>query len=109
MIQLNHKGYFSGPIDFDGELFSGTVAGLRDVVHFEGSTGAELKQAFQDSVDDYLAMCEELGREPRRAYSGKVALRMDPELHRRAAGRAEADGVSLNAWIARQLEQATAE
>jgi predicted HicB family RNase H-like nuclease len=30
----------------------------------------------------------------------------DPVLHRKAATRAEAEGMSLNAWIARQIEAA---
>ena len=40
---MEHKGYAAGPIDFDPEdnTFSGTVAGLRDVIHFEGTTAKE--------------------------------------------------------------------
>jgi predicted HicB family RNase H-like nuclease len=108
---MNHKGYWAGPIAFDADdgVFSGTVAGIRDVVHFEGTTADELRQAFRDSVDDYLAMCREYGRDPQTPCSGKVALRMSPELHHRTAMRAEADGMSLNAWIAQQLEEATSQ
>ena len=62
------KGYLAGPIDFDAEdnTFSGTVAGLKDVVHFEGKTAEELARAFCDSVDSYLNYCEETGQEPDR-------------------------------------------
>ena len=106
---MNHRGYWAGPIAFDADdgVFSGTVAGIRDVVHFEGTTADELRQAFRDSVDDYLAMCREHGRAPQKPCSGKVALRVSPELHQRTAMRAEAEGMSLNAWIAQQLEEAT--
>ena len=31
-------------------------------------------------------------------------IRMDPALHRKAAQRAEAEDMSLNAWIAKQIE-----
>jgi len=33
---MEYKGYTVGPIDFDAEdkTLSGTVAGLRDVIHF---------------------------------------------------------------------------
>jgi predicted HicB family RNase H-like nuclease len=53
-----YKEYTAGPIEFDAEdnTFSGTVAGLRDVVHFEGSTMDELMQAFRESVDMYVAL-----------------------------------------------------
>ena len=56
-MSLSYKGYAAGPIEFDEDarLFSGTVAGLRDVIHFAGRTADELAQAFRDSVDDYLA------------------------------------------------------
>ena len=30
----------------------------------------EIKQDFQDGVDDYLEFCADLGREPDRFYSG---------------------------------------
>jgi predicted HicB family RNase H-like nuclease len=35
---MSYKGYVAGQIEFDEDagLFSGTVAGLRDVVHFAG-------------------------------------------------------------------------
>jgi hypothetical protein len=35
---VEYKGYAAGPIDVDSDYktFSGTVAGLRDVIHFEG-------------------------------------------------------------------------
>lgn len=63
-MSLEYKGYLSGPIELDDGTFSGIVAGLRDVIHFEGSTAEELAQAFRDSVDDYLAWCEERGKAP---------------------------------------------
>jgi predicted HicB family RNase H-like nuclease len=82
------------------------VAGLRDVIHFSGRTADDLAQAFKDSIDDYLAFCEERGAAPEKPYSGNFLVRVDPGLHRKAAIRAAAEGVSLNAWIARQIEAA---
>ena len=35
-----------------------------DDVYFEGSSVQELRAAFHEAVDDYLAYCEETGREP---------------------------------------------
>ena len=54
---MEYKGYAAGPIDFDPEdkTFSGTVAGLRDVIHFEGRTATELERAFRGSIDSYLS------------------------------------------------------
>lgn len=102
---LEYKGYF-GVVEADEGAFFGRVAGLRDVITFEGQSFTEVEQAFQGSVDDYLAFCAERGETPDRTFSGKVPLRLDPELHRRAAARAQAEGVSLNQWIARRIETA---
>jgi predicted HicB family RNase H-like nuclease len=53
---MDYKGYAAGPIDFDpgDKTFSGTVAGLSDVIHFEGRTATELEPAFRESIDSYL-------------------------------------------------------
>jgi hypothetical protein len=42
-MTLEYKGYTAGPIDFDDGTFSSTVAGLCDVIQFEGTTAAELE------------------------------------------------------------------
>ncbi len=102
---LEYKGYV-GTVEADDGAFLGRVSGLRDVITFEGATFAEVEQAFRESIDDYLAFCEKRGEQPDRPYSGKIPLRVDPEIHRRAAARAEAEGISLNQWIARRIETA---
>jgi predicted HicB family RNase H-like nuclease len=107
-MRLEYRGYTAGPIDFDAAdgTFSGTVAGIRDVIHFEGTTAEELRQAFVDSIDLYLASCERDGVQPDRPFSGRFPIRVSPELHRKAALRAAEEGLSLNQWIARRIETA---
>jgi len=65
---MEYKDYAAGPIYFDPEdkTFSGTVAGLRDVIHFEGKTATELEHAFRGSIDGYLELCEEMDQQPDR-------------------------------------------
>ncbi|MFZ0304875.1 MAG: type II toxin-antitoxin system HicB family antitoxin [Terracidiphilus sp.] len=105
---MEYKGYAAGPIDFDpeGNTFSGTVSGLKDVIHFEGSTARELARAFRASIDSYLEFCAEKEQQPDRPFNGKILLRTEPELHRKAALRAAGEGVSLNRWISQQIENA---
>ena len=81
---LNYKGY-TGHVEFDDEagIFHGEVLDLRDVVTFQGKSVDELEQAFRDSVEDYLEFCEERGEEPDKPFSGKLMLRLPPELHRK--------------------------
>ena len=100
---LECKGYI-GTLEAEDGVFFGRVAGLRDVITFEGTTFAEVEQAFQESVDDYLAFCAERGEPPDRPYSGRIPLRVSPETHRRAAMHAQSEGLSLNQWIARRIE-----
>ena len=105
---MEYKGYLAGPIDFDPEdnTFSGTVAGLKDVIHFEGTTARELARAFRESIDSYLEFCTETGQKPDRPFNGKILVRTEPDLHRKAALRAAVEGVSLSRWISRQIESA---
>jgi predicted HicB family RNase H-like nuclease len=100
---LEYKGYI-GTLEAEDGVFFGRVAGLRDVITFEGTTFAEVEQAFQESVEDYLAFCAELGEPPDWPYSGRIPLRVSPETHRRAAMHAQSEGLSLNQWIARRIE-----
>lgn len=52
---LNYKG-FIGSIEFSKEdgLFFGKVLNTNDLVSYEGITHEELKEDFQNAVDDYL-------------------------------------------------------
>jgi predicted HicB family RNase H-like nuclease len=103
---MKYKGY-NGQVTYDEEakLFHGEVVGLRDVITFQGTSVAELEQAFKDSVDEYLGFCKELGRAPEKPFSGKLILRLPPEMHERATYQAKRDGVSLNAWLKQGIQQ----
>lgn len=104
---MEYKGY-TARVEFDddaGVLF-GEVLNLRDVVTFQGRTVDELRQAFRDSVDDYLAFCRSLGQPPDRPYSGRFVVRIDPDLHKAVATRAMLSRKSLNAWVQGVLESA---
>lgn len=103
---MNYKGYH-GQVNYDedAKLFHGEVVGLRDVVTFQGTSVDELEQAFKDSVDEYLDFCKELGRAPEKPFSGKLILRLPPEIHERAAYQAKCSGVSLNTWLKQGIQQ----
>ena len=92
--------------DYDAQLLHREVVDTRDVVFFEATSVEELNKEFRFSIDDYLAMCAERGEDPDKPFSGRMPLRVRPELHRAAAAAAQADGKSLNAWLADTIEQA---
>ena len=104
---MKYKGY-NAAVGFDDEagVFHGEVVDTRDVVVFEGDSVAHLERAFHSSIDDYLAACAERGREPDRPFSGRIALRLTPDAHRAALAAANAEGKSLNAWLAETIEKA---
>ena len=63
MNLMTYKDY-SARIEYSDEdgCFIGHIAGIRDVVGFHGESVAELRAAFEEAVDDYLATCEKLNR-----------------------------------------------
>jgi predicted HicB family RNase H-like nuclease len=107
MNTMHYKGY-EALVEFDEgeEMFHGEVADLRDVITFQGSSVAELKQAFADSIEDYLEFCRQRGEEPEKPFSGQFVVRTEPGLHKALSIAARREGVSLNKWIAAALERA---
>jgi predicted HicB family RNase H-like nuclease len=104
---IEYMGY-TGVVEFDPELslFVGHVKDLGDEIYFEGESVEALKMSLQRAVDHYLKVCEARGEEPERPYSGKLNLRLGPELHRAAAIAAATEGESLNSWLAKLVESA---
>ena len=108
MNTMTHKGY-AARVEFDAQdrIFVGHIAGIRDIVGFHGESVDGLEAAFHEAVDDYLAVCNKLGQTPDKPYSGRVMLRLPPELHARASAAAQVTGLSFNQWAAKALENAT--
>lgn len=106
---MEYKGYV-GRVEFDDEagVFHGEVINTRDVITFQGSSVKDLRQAFHESVADYLAFCKERGEAPDKPFSGQLVARLSPDLHRKISHAALLTGKSLNAWIAEQLQNAVA-
>ena len=104
---MQYRGYM-GKVEFDDEAaaFHGEVINTRDVITFQGESVSELTQAFRDSIDDYLAFCEERGEAPEKPFSGQFVTRISPELHRQVHIAATVSGKSLNAWVTEQLQVA---
>ena len=104
----NYKGYV-GKFDVDIEtgLVRGKVINTRDVITFHGATVREAEQAFRESVDDYLAFCEDLGETPEKPYSGKLMLRVPPKLHQELDVLAKSKGKSVNTLISEYLARMT--
>ena len=103
---MEYKGYFAR-VEFDDEanILHGEVINLRDVITFEGESVEELRNAFTDSVEDYLEFCAERGEDPEKPYSGKFLVRVGPDLHKTLVIQARKNGKSLNTWVSDALNQ----
>lgn len=103
---MKYKGY-EAVVQFDEEanVFHGEVINTRDVITFQGTSVKELKKAFAESVEDYLAFCQERGEEPDKPFSGNFVVRIRPELHRHLYTQAKRSGKSLNAFIEERLSR----
>ncbi|MDR0996712.1 MAG: type II toxin-antitoxin system HicB family antitoxin, partial [Zoogloeaceae bacterium] len=102
-----YRGY-TARVDFDGrdDIFVGHVLGINDSISFHAQTVADLRREFELSVDDYLAYCQEHGRAPEKPASGKILLRVPPEVHAGCLIAAQAQGESLNQWALDLFRQA---
>ncbi|MFM7868328.1 MAG: type II toxin-antitoxin system HicB family antitoxin, partial [Planctomycetaceae bacterium] len=94
-----------GKVEGDKEagIIHAEVINTRDVITFKGDSVAELKQAFHESVDDYLEFCKTRGETSDKRFSGQVVTRISPDLHLQLKVAAVLSGKSLNAWLAEQL------
>ena len=104
---IEYKGY-TGVFEYDTELelFSGFVVDIRDQIYFEGESVEELKASMRRAVDQYLEVCEDRGEKPEKPFSGKLNVRLGPELHRAVAVAAAASGESINSWLIRVVSSA---
>lgn len=97
---LQYNGYYAS-VNFSSvdEVFYGKIIGINDLVSFEGSTVAELKQGFHEAVEDYLETCTEIGKSPDKTYKGSFNVRVPSSLHKQAALFASLNNITLNEFV----------
>lgn len=104
---MEYRGYI-GSVEYsepDNCLY-GKVQGIRSLISYEGESISELIEDFHGAVDDYLGMCEELGKEPEVAYKGVFNVRIPSELHKRLAMKANEESITLNQCVTQILQRA---
>lgn len=94
---MKYKDY-SAVIEYSCEdkVLFGKIIGINDLVTFESDSADEIENEFHAAVDDYLAYCKEVGKEPEKEYKGCFNVRISPRLHRELALYAMQSGISLN-------------
>ncbi|MCL2000193.1 MAG: type II toxin-antitoxin system HicB family antitoxin [Planctomycetes bacterium] len=97
---MKYKGY-SATIEYseDDGVLVGRVLGIQDIIDFHGESVGETRQEFHIAIDEYLKACGKLGKKPEKPCTGKVLLRMPPEVYAGLARVAETTGQSANQLI----------
>lgn len=97
---LTHKD-FVGSVQFSAKdrVFYGKIEGINDLVTFEGNTVKKLEKAFHEAAEDYIVLCKEVKKEPRKSYKGSFNVRVSPSVHRMAVENAASLGMSLNQFV----------
>ena len=104
---IQYKGYY-GSIHFDqkGLFFYGKVEFIRAFISYEATDAKELKEAFEESIEDYLEMCRIENIHPESSFKGSLNIRLGSDLHRSIALEASHHNLSINKFISRALENA---
>lgn len=94
---LHYKGYSAKPeYSAADKVFYGKILGIDDLVDFYSDNAKSIELEFHKAVDDYLAFCKEIGKNPQKEYTGTFNVRITPELHRKLSVIAQSEGISLN-------------
>jgi predicted HicB family RNase H-like nuclease len=104
---MSYKGYtVSMVFDAEDKVIVGRVQDIDDIISFHGESVAEFESNFHMAIEDYLAASKQLGSPPEKPASGKVMLRIAPEVHAAALKAAARSGTSLNKWAEGALGKA---
>ena len=104
---MSYKGYKTSMVfDIEDKIIVGRVQDIDDIISFHGESVSEFECNFHAAIEDYLAASKELGSAPERPASGKVMLRIAPQVHAAALRAAAMSGTSLNKWAERALGKA---
>ena len=104
MKTIGYKGY-QASVEYDDGVLYVKVLHIDDLLVGECMSATDAPKVMQELVDDYLADCAELGREPTKPFKGTFNVRVGPDLHKRAAMSAAEEGLSLNSWVQSALEE----
>ena len=107
MKTLKYKGYL-GSVEFSEEdnVMFGKILGIDALVNYEGENIQQLTTSFHEAVEDYLVFCKEHGINPQKSYSGSFNVRIAPETHKEIASLAAENGITINAFVKKTLDEA---
>lgn len=105
--ELKHNEYVGSiEVSIEDECLHGRILFIDDLVTYEGESVHEIRTAFQDAVDRYLAHCQRVGKPASKPYSGTFNVRIGSELHSKAAKVAHLKKIKLNEFVKQAIQAA---
>lgn len=101
-------GEYDAVISFDPEIqmFRGEFIGLNGGADFYADSIEKLQKEGETSLRVFLDFAAEKNISPKKQFSGKLVLRLKPEIHKKYKILASAKNVSLNQLLNETLEKA---
>jgi DNA end-binding protein Ku len=103
MSVLRYKDY-QGGVEFDKGSLIVRVLHIDDLITTEIDNASEAQAAFVELVDDYIASCVALGKQPCKPFKGSFNIRISSNLHKKAAFAAIEEGETLNSFVESAIE-----
>jgi len=101
---VEYDGY-QGAVRYENGLLHIRILHIEDSIAAACSDAGQVQTEFQALVDDYRETCQAVGKEPSRPFKGSFNVRIDPDIHRKAAMAAASNGMNLNSWIAHAVAE----
>lgn len=103
---MEYRGY-KALVQFsnDDECLIGRVLGIEDIIGFHGDSVAEVRAAFAEAVDSYIANNKSVGRQPNQPAEF-VPVAVDPALYEAAKGRVQGTTQTVNEFVNTAVKQA---
>lgn len=101
-------GEYDAVISFDPEIqmFRGEFIGLNGGADFYADSIENLQKEGETSLKVFLEYAKEKNIQPKKPASGKLVLRLKPEIHEKYKLLASSKNISLNQLLNETLEKA---
>lgn len=103
MSALRYKDY-QGGVEFDEGQLIVRLLHIDDLITTQIDSASEAQAALVELVEDYLASCAELGKQPCKPFKGSFNVRLSPRLHKQLAFAAIEEGETLNSFVVSAIE-----
>lgn len=103
MRPLEYKGY-QATVSYEDGCLVIQVLHVTDHIVAECTDATKVQAEFESLIDQYIADCADIGKEPEKPFKGVFNVRTSPDLHRKCAKQASRLGITLNEMVCQALE-----